>query len=166
MSAPVEYTPGQRAFRWLGPVLIASGIALWAGIPLWQAVKTGVMYSRQIGGPFPFVRYAGVALTILGALLFMKAKDPSPPALERYDRNGSVRAGGKPSTARVVAIHSKSMLFGPWIEVYATLEVQEPSYTVKTTVILNRSELPSLRVGATVPIRVDREDRDEIALLL
>ncbi|HEY1957052.1 MAG TPA: hypothetical protein VGH28_15640 [Polyangiaceae bacterium] len=165
MSAPLEYTLGERASRALGPALIACGMVLWAVIPAWHAIESGATHVSRTGGPFPFRLYIGIALTIVGSLVVASAK-PSERALDRFNHDGSVRRRGTGGRARVTAIHSKRKLFGPWVEVYATLDVEQPSYTTKTTVVLNEDSLRAFRPGKTVKVHIDPDDRDEIAVTL
>ena len=168
MSAPVEYTLGEQARRWLGPGLIAIGFVLWAGVPLVHALRMKASYVRETGGgPVDIALYAGIAMNLLGAVV-LSTKSDSGPAMDRYMRNVRTNSQGKQGTARVVAIHSKTGLFGPWIEFYATFELQEPPppRTIKTTVVINSADRAKFRAGNTVSIRIDRDDPDEIAVML
>jgi hypothetical protein len=167
MSDPIELTLGERAFRLLGPVLIVAGVMLWAGIPAWQAITSGVMYKRVIGGPLGIdmlLPLIGGGLTILGAIVYMKAKDPTPAMTERMLRNTTTRSRGTLTSAKVAEVHSTTKLYSDLVEVYATFEVTDPPYTAQTTLVVDRAGLRTIRPGATIAVRVDRDDKGEIAL--
>jgi hypothetical protein len=166
VAKPVEFTLGQLAARWFPHVVIACGVAVWVGFQLADALRTHATYVKVTGGGFSattYVMFVGVGMTILGGILFARSK-PSPPAEDRVNRDSSIKAAGTRASARVVEIHSKTKLFGPWVEIYATLDVQEPAYTAKTTVVLNTSDLRSFKPGAVVSIRFSSHDRDDIAV--
>jgi hypothetical protein len=166
VAKPVEFTLGQLASRWFPHLLIACGIALWAGFQLLDAVRTGATYVKVTGGGFSvttYVTFVGVGMTILGGILLASSK-PSPPAEERIDRDRQLKSSGTTASARVEAIHAKTRLYGPWVEIYATLDVKQPAYTAKTTVVLNTSDLRSFKPGAVVSIRFSSHDRDDIAV--
>jgi hypothetical protein len=166
MTRPVEFTLEEQARRAISPVLIAIGLGLWAVPMLVDAIRTGATSVTVSGGRLHLsdaLTFVGIAMTILGGILLVSGKPPAA-ATERFERNSSLSVRGKSSSARISEIHSKTKLFGPWIEMYATLDVLEPPYTVKTTVVVNRDSLRSFRPGETVVIRIDPDNRDEIAL--
>jgi hypothetical protein len=167
MSDPIEVTLGERAFRLLGPALIVVGLATWAAIPAWQAVTSGVTYKKVTGGglSLEMVRtLVGVGLSILGAIVYVKAKGPTPAMIARVTRNTMTRSGGIHTSARVVEVHSSTKLWADLVEVYATFDVADPPYTAQTTIVVERAGLGAFRPGATIAICVDRDDKGEIAL--
>lgn len=172
MSAPIEIPLDERnllstGLRWLGIALFIGGM-LWEAFPIKHGqITMAPTYTKQVGGSLPggvLVILLGVALTAASFFLLEKAKD-SPTAIARHTRNSDTYIHGEQKKARLVSIHGKQKLFGPWIEVYATFEVLEPAYTTKTTVVVNESDMrTTLPVGDTIDVWVDTRDREELAL--
>ncbi len=172
MSAPTEIPSTNRhrlstRLRWLGIALFIGGMLSGAFHVEHGHITMAATYTKQVGGSLPggvIVILLGVALIVGSVHLADKAKD-SPTAMARYHRNSDTYSHGETKKARLVAIHGKQTLFGPWLEVYATFEVLEPAYTTKTTVVVNENEIKTaLPIGETIDVWVDKRDREELAL--